>query len=375
MNIGVPKETGHGERRAGLSPGGVESLTSDGHQVYVQTKAGEASGFTDMDYAAAGAHIVHSLEETVRRATLVVSVSPPREAELAFLSNEHIWSGYLHLAVVPSRLLDGLLERGMTLIDYATIETEDGELPAQNPMSEVAGRMSAHIAATLLQEPDGGLGMLLSGVPGVPPADVVILGGGVVGTNAARAFVGVGAQVTLLDNNRAVLKRIDDEFRGRVVTMSAHKQNLRKAVRFADVLLGCILIPGGRAPRLVTREMVRSMRPGSVILDIAIDQGGCVETSRPTTLDNPTFVEEGIIHYCVPNMASAAGRTATHAMTNAILPIIRELAAVGVAEAALQDPALARGVNVYRGRLTNAQVAAGFHRRHEPLSSLLPQGV
>jgi alanine dehydrogenase len=216
-----------------------------------------------------------------------------------------------------------------------------------------------------------GLGMLLGGVPGVPPADVVIVGGGVVGTNAARGFAGLGAQVTLLDNDVEVLKSIDNEFRGQVVTMAAHTQNLRKAVSFADVLIGCLLIPGGRTPRVITREMVRSMRPGSVILDISIDQGGCVETGRLTSLGEPTFLEEGVIHYCVPNMASAVGRTATYAITNAVLPFIRTLASLGVTEAARKDSALRRGVNVYRGHMTNPQVAASFHRRHGELSLLL----
>jgi alanine dehydrogenase len=215
--------------------------------------------------------------------------------------------------------------------------------------------------------------MLLGGVPGVPPADVVIVGGGVVGTNAARGFAGLGAQVTLLDNDVEVLKSIDNEFRGQVVTMAAHTQNLRKAVSFADVLIGCLLIPGGRAPRVITREMVRSMRPGSIILDISIDQGGCVETSRLTSLSEPTFIEEGVIHYCVPNMSSAVGRTATYAITNAVLPFIRRLASPGVAEAARNDTALRRGVNVYRGHLTNPHVAASFHRRHRALSVLLEQ--
>jgi alanine dehydrogenase len=199
----------------------------------------------------------------------------------------------------------------------------------------------------------------------------VILGGGVVGTNAARGFTGLGAQVTLLDNNLSVLKRVDEEFRGQVVTMAAHTQNIRKAVSFADVLVGCILIPGGRTPRLITREMVRSMRPGSVIIDISIDQGGCAETSRMTSFSEPTYVEEGVIHYCIPNMASAVGRTATYAMTNAVLPLIRRLAALGAEDAAKRDAALCRGVNLYGGHFTNPQVAAAFHREHVPLTKLL----
>jgi alanine dehydrogenase len=328
-----------------------------------------------MDFAASGAHVVHSVEETIRRSKLVLSIGPPRKEEIPFLGAEHTWAGYLHLAVAPATLLDELLEQRVTLIDYETIETDDGVLPAQSPISEVAGRMSVHLAAMLLQNDRQGPGILLSGVPGVPPADVVIVGGGVVGTNAARAFAGLGAQVTLLDNSGAVLKRIDDEFRGRVVTMAAHTQNLRKAVSFADVLVGGVLTPGSRSPRIVTREMVRSMRAGSVILDISIDQGGCIETSRPTTHDEPIFVEEGVIHYCVPNMASAVGRTATHAMTNAVLPFVQQLARLGVDEAVQRDPALARGINMYRGRLTNPQVAASFHRQHEPLDSILLGGA
>lgn len=334
-----------------------------------------------MDYAAAGAQVVHSTREVLSRSSLVLSVGPPRPSDLAFLGPEHTWAGYLHLAVAPVTLLDGLLERKVTLVDYQTIETDDGVHPAQNPVSEVAGRMAVHVAAMLLQD-DGsgpchtatfgrGLGMLLSGVPGVPAADVVIVGGGVVGTNAARGFAGLGAQVTLLDNNLGVLKRIDEEFRGQVVTMAGHAHNLRKAVSFADVLIGCVLVPGGRAPRIITREMVRSMHPGAVILDISIDQGGSVETSRQTSLSEPTFLEEGVIHYCVPNMASAVGRTATYSTTNAILPFIREMAHLGVANATRRNRALARGINVYRGHLTNPELAASFRRRCEPLSSLL----
>jgi alanine dehydrogenase len=381
VNIGIPREPGHGERRLGLSPGGAETLVADGHRVYVQSSAGEEKGFADMDYAAAGARVVHSMEEILERSTLVLNVGPPRQAELPFLTSKHIWAGYLHLAVAPITLLDKLLDKNVTLIDYQTIETDDGELPAQKPVSEVAGRMSVYVAAMLLQnnpesslfnESTGeGLGILLSGVPGVPPADIVILGAGAVGANAARGFAGLGARVTLLDSNLSALKSIDDEFRGQVVTMAAHAQNIRKAVSFADVLVGGILIPGGRAPRLVTREMVRSMRPGSVILDVSIDQGGCVETSHLTSFAEPTYIEEGVIHYCVPNMASAVGRTATYAMTNALLPFIRRLAEMGIAEATRQDTALARGVNLYGGHLTNRQVAASFHRAHKSLISLL----
>jgi alanine dehydrogenase len=383
MKIGIPRFAGYGERRVGLSPGGVEALVSDGHKVFVQAHGEEERGFADLDYATAGAQILHTPEEVIRRSTLILSVGPPRQEDLASLGPEHVWAGYLHLAIAPVTLLDGLLERKVTLIDYQTIATDDGSLPAQNPVSLVAGRMAVHVAAMLLQNDDAGpchaatygrgLGMLLSGVPGVPPADVVIVGGGVVGTNAARGFSGLGAQITLLDNNLAVLKRIDEEFRGQVVTMAGHSQNLRKAVSFADVLIASVLIPGRRAPRVITRDMVRSMRSGSVILDISIDQGGCVETSRMTSLQEPTFVEEEVIHYCVPNMASAVGRTATYAITNAVLPFIREIAKIGVSEAARCDRALARGVNVFRGRLINSHVAASFHRRHEELSNLLEQ--
>jgi alanine dehydrogenase len=383
MNIGIPREAGHGERRVGLSPGGVEALVADGHRVYVQSHVGEDKGFADLDYAAAGAQVVRTAEETIRKSTLILSIGPPNQNVLSFLGSQHVWAGYLHLAVAPVTLLDGLLEKRMTLIDYQTIETDVGIHPAQNPVSEVAGRMSVHVAAMLLQNDEEGpchactygkgLGMLLGGVPGVPPADVVIVGGGVVGTNAARGFAGLGAQVTLLDNDVEVLKSIDYEFRGQVVTMAAHAQNLRKAVSFADVLIGCVVIPGGRAPKIITREMVRSMRPGSVVLDISIDQGGSVETSRLTSLREPTFLEEGVIHYCVPNMASAVGRTATYAITNAVLPFIEALATHGVAEATRRDTVLSRGVNIYRGHLTNPHVAASFHRRYEPLSSLLEQ--
>lgn len=371
MNIGIPLEAARGERRAGLSPAGVESLVTERHRVYVQSTAGLGSGFTDLDYAAAGATIVHSAEEALGRSTLILSVGPPAMEQLPSLGPEHVWAGYLHLAVAPAAVMDDLLARKLALIDYETIETQDGTLPAQTPMSELAGRMSVHVAATLLQNDHSGPGILLSGLPGVPPADVVIVGGGVVGGSAAQAFAGLGARVTLLDVDPAVLKQIDDTMRGRVVTMAGNPHNLRKAAAFADVLVVCVLLPGERSPRIITRDMVRSMRQRSVILDISIDQGGGVETSRPTTHSDPTFVEEGVIHYCVPNMPAAVGRTATHAMTNAVLPFVREIAALGLTRALRQNAALARGANIYGGRVTNAGLAASSRRVYEPLASLL----
>jgi alanine dehydrogenase len=371
MDIGIPKEVGYGERRVGLSPGGVEALVADGHRLWIESKAGLGSGFSDMDFAAAGADLTHSTEETLRRARLVISVGPPREEHLPHLTSDHIWAGFLHLAVAPISILDEILTRGITALDYGTMSTDDGLLPVQKTLSDLTGRLAVHVAANLLHTEQGGPGILLSGLPGVPAADVVVVGAGAVGTSAALLLSAIGAQVTVLDCDLAALERLEARVQRRVVTLASNPGNLRKAVAFADVLVACVLVPGDRAPRLITRDMVRSMRPRSVILDVSIDQGGAVETSRPTSLLDPTFMEEGVLHYCVPNVASAVSRTATHAVTNALLPFLRRIAKEDVGGAVRSDPVVARGVNAFRGRLTHPRVAGVFRRPYERVERLL----
>jgi alanine dehydrogenase len=349
MHISIPRERRPDENRVGLTPAGVERLAADGHRCYVERGAGLGAGFSDEDFTRAGAQVVYSGEETYGRADLVIKVARPTAEELSRLRPGQTVLAFWHLASASPDNLETLLKQGITAIAYETIQTDDGALPVLRPMSQIAGRMSAHIGASLLQNDHGGKGILLGGVPGVPPAEVVILGAGVVGTHAAHAFLGLGATVYVLDREMSRLERISEQC-GRVITMVAHPFNLRKVARFADVLVGAVLVPGVRTPLLVTHEMVREMRPRSVILDIAIDQGGCVETSHPTSHRSPTFVTENVIHYCVPNMPGVLGRTATHALNNATWPFVQLIAAVGTEHALAQNPALARGVATQRGR-------------------------
>ncbi|MFN3928625.1 MAG: alanine dehydrogenase [Thermoflexus sp.] len=357
MHIGIPKERRPEEYRVSLTPAGVEMLIRAGHTVWVESGAGLGAGFTDEDYRRVGAQIVYSGPEVYGRADLVVKVARPTQEEFEWLREGQTLMGFLHLAAARRDKIDLLLQRRITAIAYETVQADDGSLPILAPISTIAGRMAAHVAATLLQNDRGGKGILLGGAPGVPPAEVVILGAGVVGSNAARAFVGMGASVYVLDKDIRRLQRLEELCGARVVTMISHPYNLRKVVRFADVLIGAVLVPGARAPILVTREMVQTMKPRALIMDISIDQGGCVETSRPTTHRDPTFVEEGVIHYAVPNMTGVLGRTATHALTNALWPFLEEIAQVGLEEALARNPALARGVNTRDGRIVHPELA------------------
>ncbi len=359
MHIGVPRERHVDEHRVGLTPAGVELLSAAGHLCSVESDAGRGAGFSNVDYERAGGRIVYSTEEAHGRADLVFRVGPVTEEEAAWLQPGSIVAGFLHLAARRRTIVETLLEKQVTAIAYETIQ-QDGVLPVLVPMSQVAGRMVPQVAATLLQNDHGGKGILLGGVPGVPPAEVVIIGGGTLGAEAARAFLGIGATVYLLDRDLARLQQIDTTCGGgrRPVMMVSHPFNIRKTVKFADVLVGAVLVPGARAPIVVTRQMVKSMKPRSVILDIAIDQGGCVETSRPTTHRDPTFVEEGMIHYCVPNMTSVVARTATHAFNNAMWPFMWQVARCGLDEALARMPALKRGVATHRGHVINAALAA-----------------
>jgi alanine dehydrogenase len=353
MNIGIPRERRPNEYRVGLTPAGAELLTGAGHQCYVEHDAGQGAGFTDADFSAAGATIVYEGQEAYGRADLVVKVARPKAEEVGWLRDGQAVMAFWHLASASEDTLDSLLRQRVTAIAYETIQSADGTLPVLRPMSQIAGRMSAHIASGLLQNDQGGKGILLGGLPGVPPAQVVILGAGVVGTYAARAFAGQGATVYVLDRELARLERLAQHC-PQAITMVSHSFNVRKVTGFADVLVGAVLVPGARAPLVVPAEFVRRMRPRSVILDIAIDQGGCVETSRPTSHHTPTFVAEGVVHYCVPNMPGVLGRTATHALNNAAWPYVQALASRGIQAAIEHDRSLACGVATHLGRVAQA---------------------
>ena len=369
MRIGVPTEIKNNEYRVGMTPSGVQDLTADGHQVFVEKGAGNGSGFTDDEYAAAGAQILPGADAVYEAADMIVKVKEPIEADLKRLKDGQLLFTYLHLAPVPE-LTARLLEKNITGIAYETITDRCGGLPLLTPMSEVAGRMSVHVGAYLLHKPNNGRGILLGGVPGTLPADVVIIGGGVVGINAAKMAVGLGARVTILDTNLDRLRYLDDIFRGSMQTLASNKAHIAEAVRHADLLIGGVLIPGASAPKLVTRDMIREMKKGSVIVDVAIDQGGCVETAHATTHSDPTFEVDGVIHYCVANMPGAVPRTSTIALTNATLPYTRRLANLGFAEA-IKDPGLAEGVNVYKGKITYKAVAESQGRDYTSLDQLL----
>ena len=351
MNIGIPKESRPFEYRVGLSPAGVEILSQSGHQVFVEHEAGVTVGFSDEDYEKAGARLVYSTQEAFGRADLLLKVARPVQEELDWLRPGTILAGFLHLASTQQDKIDILLEKNITSIAYEQIEAPDGSLPVLRPFSQIGGAMAAQIAARLLQNNWGGKGILMGGMPGVPPAEIVILGAGVVGTYATQMCIGMGAHVTVIDHNLAALQRLWDRFPN-IVTKMSTKRNIERSVIYADVLIGAVLSPGQRAPILVTREMVRSMKPRSVIMDISIDEGGCVETSRPTTHEHPIFTEEGVLHYCVPNIPGAVARTATHAFVNSAMPYITQIAALGP-EAILSNLSIEAAVNTHDGKLHN----------------------
>lgn len=356
MIIGVPKEIKNNENRVGLTPAGVAAFKNNGHDVWVETNAGAGSGFTDEDYTAAGAKIVASAQEAWS-AEMVVKVKEPLPEEYAYFREGMILYTYLHLAPEPE-LTRALVERKVIGIAYETIQLDNGSLPLLTPMSEVAGRMSIQIGAQFLEKSKGGKGVLLGGVPGVPPGEVVIVGGGVVGTNAAKMAIGLGASVTLLDISADRLRQLDDMFQGRLKTLMSNSYNLAEAVKKADLLVGAVLIPGARAPRLVTEDMVKTMQPGSVIVDVAIDQGGSIETiDRITTHTNPTYIKHGVLHYAVANMPGAVSRTSTIALNNVTVPYGVQIANKGWKKAALDNKALAKGINVADGKVTYKAVA------------------
>ncbi len=356
MKIGVPKEIKNNENRVGLVPAGVRQLVQDGHELYVETNAGAGIGIDDQEYIEAGAKILPSLAAVFDTATMIIKVKEPQPVEIALLKPHHILYTYLHLAA-DKELTEGLMKSGATCVAYETIEGPNGGLPLLLPMSEVAGRMATQIGAAYLQKDKGGKGVLLGGVPGVKRGKVTVIGCGVAGTNALKMAVGLGADVTAIDLNVARLAEMDDLFETRITTLFSNSQNIEEAVINSDLVIGAVLIPGAKAPKLVTRDMISKMEPGSVVVDIAVDQGGCIETCKPTTHENPTFLVDGVTHYCVANMPGAVARTSTFALTNVTLKYARMIARVGVEEAASSDKGFKPGINIYKGALVYKQVA------------------
>ncbi len=371
MNIGILKEMGPLDPRVALSPAGAQSLVSAGHIVHIERQAGAQALFQDDEYIAAGAAIVYSPEEVINRSQVVLKVSAPSERELQLLSKGQAIFSFLHPAISKRKQIDLLLQREATAVAYELIENSQGELPLLQVMSEIGGQISMHIAAHYLQGKDGGRGILLGSIPGVPPASVVILGAGTVGRTAARVAAGMGASVTVLDKDISRLRQIEELLQWRITTASATSYNITRAVGYADVVIGAVLLKGEKTPHLVTEEMVKGMKPGSVIIDVSIDQGGCVETSRPTSLNDPIFIRHGVVHYCVPNMTATVARTATAALTNAFLPYLLEIAELGVEQSLRTNPGLAKGVCTYAGQCINAVVARTFDLQPGTLSRLL----
>ncbi len=370
MKIGVPKEIKTHEYRVGLTPAGARELVLHGHTVLMEQNAGAGIGCGDDVYRAAGATILAAAEEVFAQADMIVKVKEPQPQEITRLRRGQILFTYLHLAADKTQT-EGLIHSGATCIAYETVTDAYGTLPLLAPMSEVAGRMAVQVGAHCLEREQGGAGILLGGVPGVPPAKVVVLGGGVAGTNAARMAVGLEASVTIVDRSLRRLNELDLQFGARATTLFATAEAIEHAALAADLVIGAVLVPGAAAPRLLTREMVRRMRPGSVIVDISIDQGGCFETSRPTTHAAPTYVEEGVVHYCVTNMPGAVARTSTFALTNATLPFVLALAEKGAQGALLADPHLSNGLNIHAGQVTHMAVAQALGLRHTPATDAL----
>lgn len=362
MLIGIPTEIKDGENRVAATPAGVYTLTGDGHTVLVQSGAGLGSSITDAEYAEAGAKIVRGAAKVFSQAEMILKVKEPLEPEFALLRPDHLLFTYLHLAS-SAPLTRALLGIGLTGVAYETIQEADGRLPLLMPMSEVAGKLATQMGAWCLEKHQGGRGILLGGVPGVPPAEVVIIGCGSVGISAAKIAIGMGAHVTVADINHDRLKYLDDVMHGNVTTLYSNPYNVTRAAAWADLLIGAVLIPGARAPKLVSEEAVRGMKPGAVIVDVAVDQGGCVATIRPTSHSDPTYVKHGVVHYGVTNMPAAVPRTSTFALTNATLPYVRTIARQGLDAAMAADPGLALGLNVRAGEITHPAVREAFGGR------------
>lgn len=373
VQVGVPKEIKVHEYRVGLVPACVRELTAHGHSVVVQSGAAAEIGFSDDAYRAAGARIADSADEVFAAAELIVKVKEPQSEEIARLREGQVLFTYLHLAADRAQT-EGLMRSGATCIAYETVTDRFGGLPLLSPMSEVAGRMSIQVGAHCLEKEQGGAGILLGGVPGVAAARVVVLGGGVSGTNAARVAAGFEASLVIIDKSLMRLKELDLQFGARAQTMFSTTESIEQAVISADLVIGAVLVPGAAAPKLVTREMVRRMRPGSVLVDIAIDQGGCFETSRATTHSAPFYVEEGVVHYCVTNMPGAVPRTSTFALNNATLPFVLDLADKGWRAALADNPHLCSGLNIHAGKVTYGAVARDLGLAYTEPKGLLAQG-
>jgi alanine dehydrogenase len=367
MIIGVPREIKDHESRVSVTPDGVHTLGAVGHVLWVESSAGDASGFTDEEYRKAGAHIAASPEEVFREAELIVKVKEPLASEYKFFRHGQTLFTFLHLAA-SVELTRALMDSGVTAIAYETTELDDHSFPMLSPMSEIAGRMSVQIGAHYLERSEGGRGVLLSGVAGVAPAHVVVLGAGVVGAAAVRIAVGMGAQVSVFNLDLQRLRYLDDLYSGRVVTHAAHQAWIDREVEHADLVVGAVMIPGARAPRVVSRTVVSRMRPASVIVDVSVDQGGCIETIRPTTHSDPVYILDGVLHYGVTNMPGIVPRTSTLALTNATLPFIVQLASAGIKSAVHSHSGLKQGVNVMNGRIACRGVAEAHGLRYQPLT-------
>lgn len=370
MIIGVPAEIKNNENRVALTPAGAGELTKYGHRVCVQSGAGGNSGFSDQDYLSAGAELLPTLEEVYKIADMIIKVKEPIEKEYDLVKKGQILYTYFHFAS-SGALTNAMLRSGSVCLAYETVELDDRSLPLLVPMSEVAGRMSVQEGAKFLEKPFGGFGVLLGGVPGVPPAKVLIIGGGIVGTEAAKMAAGMGADVTIMDVSLKRLRYLDDIMPANVKTMMSNAYNIREMVKTHDLVIGAVLIPGAKAPKLVTKDMLPAMRAGSVIVDVAVDQGGCFETTTPTTHDHPTYVVDGVIHYCVANMPGAVPRTSTLALTNATLPYAIQIAEKGWKQACKDDPFLRKGLNVVDGKVVYKGVAEAFGMPYVDVDSVI----
>ena len=359
MNIGIPRERRSFEYRVGLHPSGVKMLTQRGHICYVEHDAGSGAGFSDFEYQQAGAHVVYSPQEVFGRADLLLKVSRPLLEEIEWLRDGVSIAGLLHLGSSRQEKIEKLLEKDVTAIAYEQITLPDGTVPVRKPLSVIGGTLAAQFGARLLQNIEGGKGILLSGCPGVPPAEVVILGAGISGTSATQAFMGMGAHVTVMDTNLNALEIIIEKCHS-ITTMVSNTVNIENACSFADIIVGAVLVPGERTPIILTREMLRTMKPRTIVMDISIDEGGCIETSRLTTLEKPTFLEEGIIHFCVPNISSAVSRTSTYAYLNAAFPYILELVEKGIEETITTNPAIEHGVGTHQGKIRHISNLTSF---------------
>jgi alanine dehydrogenase len=370
MIVGVVKERKNQENRVGMVASGIKTLSDLGAKIWVEEDAGLGSGISNQDYINAGAKIIGDRHEIYAQADMIIKVKEPLKDEIGLYRPGQTLYTYLHLAADKELTIE-LTKRGTTCIAYETIQLADGSLPLLRPMSEVAGRISVQLGATWLQRDHGGKGVLLGGVPGVRRGRVTIIGAGIVGQNAAKIAVGLGAEVTVLDVSSAKLAYMDDIYDNRITTLSATPSNIEKCVTDADLLIGAVLIPGARSPKLVTRSMLKHMEEGSVLVDVSVDQGGCIETTKPTTYDNPTFIVDGIIHYCVANMPGTVSRTSTMALTNTTLPYAMEMVKKGVVEAVRENPALALGMNAYKGEITCQAVAEAHGLKYKALKSLI----